>query len=163
MFEKFVETLNQTGKAVGEKTKQGTDVVKANIKISGEERAINDLFLEIGKTYYENNKDNPCCDTMKELFDKVSEKQATIESLKEQVRRIKGVNICQSCGAEVDADNDFCGKCGAKIVKPEPVSEDFAEEKSEEIIDHEETVEVTDEDGKPAINIEVADDDSKSE
>ena len=51
MFEKFVETLNQTGKVVGEKTKQGTDVVKANIKISSEERAVNELFFEIGKTY----------------------------------------------------------------------------------------------------------------
>lgn len=163
MFEKFVETLNQTGKVVGEKTKQGTDVVKANIKISSEERAVNELFFEIGKTYYENNKENPCCETMKELFDKVAEKQASIEALKEQVRRIKGVNICQNCGAEVDSENDFCGKCGAKIVKPEPVIEEASAENTEEVIDHEETVEVTDEDGKPAINIEVADDDSDKE
>ena len=65
MFEKFAETINNAGKAVGEKTKLGTDVVKANFKISSEERAINELYLEIGKTYYDNNLDNPCCDTMK--------------------------------------------------------------------------------------------------
>ena len=86
MFEKFAETINNAGKAVGEKTKLGTDVVKANFKISSEERAINELYLEIGKTYYDNNLDNPCCETMKELFDKVSEKKASIEALKEHVR-----------------------------------------------------------------------------
>ena len=46
MFEKFAETINNAGKAVGEKTKLGTDVVKANFKISSEERAINELYLE---------------------------------------------------------------------------------------------------------------------
>ena len=73
------------------------------------------------------------------------------------------MNICQNCGAEVDSENDFCGKCGAKIVKPEPVIEEASAENTEEVIDHEETVEVIDEDGKPAINIEVADDDSDKE
>lgn len=151
MFEKFVETLNNTGKAVGEKTKQGSDIVKANLKISGEERALNDLFLEIGKTYYENNKDNPCCDTMAELFEKVAEKNESIAALKNQVRIIKGVAICDNCGAEVALENDFCGKCGSKIIKPEPVPE-----VTEEVIDHEETIEAADDEGNPSINIEVA-------
>ena len=128
MFEKFAETINNAGKAVGEKTKLGTDVVKANFKISSEERALNELYLEIGKTYYDNNLDNPCCETMKELFDKVSEKKASIEALKEHVRKIKGVLLCQNCGAEVDSENDYCGKCGAHLEKPEPPVEETADD-----------------------------------
>lgn len=123
MFEKFVETLNNTGKTVSEKTKQGSDIVKANIKISSEERALNDVYLEIGKTYYENNAENPCCDTMKELFDMVVEKKASIAALKQQIRTIKGVSVCDACGAENPVENEFCGKCGAKIEKPAPVEE----------------------------------------
>ena len=150
MFEKFAETINNAGKAVGEKTKLGTDVVKANFKISSE-------------TYYDNNLDNPCCDTMKELFDKVSEKKASIEALKEHVRKIKGVLLCQNCGAEVDAENDYCGKCGTKIEKPEPVEEAPAEE-TEEVIDHEDTVEA-DAAGEeaPEIKVEVDPEDKPEE
>ena len=157
MFEKIVETLSNTGKTVGEKTKQGTDIVKANVKISTEEKALNDLYCEIGKRYYENNSENPCCDEMKELFDKVSEKVNEIANLKNQVRQLKGVVMCEKCGAEVGLENDFCGKCGAKLVKPEPVIEEIP---ADEVIDHEDTVEVTDEEGKPEINIEVAEDES---
>lgn len=161
MFEKIVETISSTGKVVGEKTKQGTDIVKSNLKITAEERELNDIFLEIGKLYYKNHSENPCCDQMKELFDKVSEKTALIEDLKNKVRSIKGVVVCTSCGAEVGDDNSFCGKCGAKIEKPEPV-EEKPEIDAETVIDHEDTVEVVDEKGEPAINIEVAEDENSA-
>lgn len=161
MFEKFVETLNHTGKAVSEKTKQGTDIVKANLKITTEERELNDLFLEIGKLYYKNNSENPCCDQMKELFEKVSEKEAAVEELKSKVRALKGVTVCQNCGAEVDEENAFCGKCGAKIERPEPVEEpEEAKEISDSVVDHEDNVEVVDENGEPSIKIEIAKDES---
>ncbi|MDY3791129.1 MAG: zinc ribbon domain-containing protein [Oscillospiraceae bacterium] len=164
MFEKFVETLNNTGKAVSEKTKQGTDIVKANLKITTEERELNDLFLEIGKMYYENNRENPCCDHMKELFDKVAEKEAAVEELKSKVRALKGVVICQNCGAEVGDDNAFCGKCGAKIERPEPVEAvEEAKEISDTVVDHEDNVEVVDENGEPSIKIELAKDENNDE
>ena len=100
---------------------------------------------------------------MKELFDKVSEKKASIEALKEHVRKIKGVLLCQNCGAEVDAENDYCGKCGTKIEKPEPVEEAPAEE-TEEVIDHEDTVEA-DAAGEeaPEIKVEVDPEDKSEE
>lgn len=147
-FEKLKKTFTDAGKTVSEKTKQGSDIVKANLKISSEERELTDLYCEIGKTYYEKNSENPCCDTMKELCEKVAEKTALIESLKQQVRSIKGVAVCGNCGAEVPLENDFCGKCGTKIEKPEPAVEEEAP--AEEIIDHE-----TDEEEEPTINIEV--------
>ncbi|MBP0955944.1 MAG: zinc ribbon domain-containing protein [Oscillospiraceae bacterium] len=164
MFEKFVETLNNTGKAVTEKTKQGTDIVKANLKITTEERELNDLFLEIGKMYYKNNRENPCCDQMKELFEKVSEKEAAVEDLKNKVRALKGVVICQNCGAEVGDDNTFCGKCDAKIERPEPVEAvEETKEISDTVVDHEDTVEVVDENGEPSIKIELAKDENTEE
>lgn len=155
MFEKIVETINNTSKTVGEKTKQGSDIVKANLKISSEERALTDLYTEIGKLYFENNKDNPCCETMAELFEKVCEKNTSIETLKHQIRVIKGVVVCENCGAEIGLENDYCGKCGAKLVKPEPVEEPEAEAE-EENVDHEDTVDVD-------IKIEVAEDESANE
>ncbi|MGN0642297.1 MAG: zinc-ribbon domain-containing protein [Huintestinicola sp.] len=133
MFEKFVETISNTGKAVGEKAKIGTDIAKISIKVSNEERALCDLYRTVGEKYYANNKENPCCDEMKALFDQVTAKLEEIETLKADIRRMKGVSVCQNCGAEVDVDNDFCGKCGAKVEKPVPaVVEEPAEEAAAE-------------------------------
>lgn len=162
MFEKITAAINSTGKAVSEKTKQGTDIVKTNLKITNEERELNDLYLEIGKLYYKNNSDSPCCDKMKELFDKVAEKEAAVEELKNKVRAIKGVVICPTCGAEVADENTFCGKCGTKIERPEPVETvSEAKEIEDTIVDHEDNVEAVDENGEPSINIEVAEDETK--
>lgn len=146
MFEKFVETINNTGKAVGEKTRQGSDIVKANIKIASEERTLTDIYTEMGKLYYEKHKDDPCCETMTELCAKAGEKLESIEELKKQVRTLKGVNICANCGAEVALDNDFCGKCGAKVEKPAPAAEPAKEcsEATGDVIDHEDNVEASD-------------------
>lgn len=134
MFEKFVETLNNTSKAVTEKTKQSTEIVKTNLKINTEEKELEALYCEIGKLFYDKSKDDPCCDTMKELFDKVTEKKKALEAYHSQVRILKGINICQSCGVEISADCDFCGKCGAKITKPEPIEENTDEAAEEPII-----------------------------
>ena len=124
MFEKIVESISNTGKVVGEKAKLGTDIAKLNIKISTEERALTEIYQTVGETYYKNNKENPCCDEMKKLFESVDEKLASIEALKDQLHQMKGVIVCSNCGAEVDAENDYCGKCGTKLEKPAPVVEE---------------------------------------
>ncbi|MGN0666276.1 MAG: zinc ribbon domain-containing protein [Huintestinicola sp.] len=124
MFEKIVESISNTGKAVGEKAKIGTDIAKLNIKISTEERALTEIYQTVGETYYKNNKDNPCCDEMKKLFESVEEKLAAIDELKTLLHQTKGVVICPNCSAEIDAENDFCGKCGTKLEKPAPVVEE---------------------------------------
>lgn len=145
MFEKLVETINNTGKAVGEKTRQGSDIVKANVKIASEERALTDIYTEIGKLYYDNHKENPCCETMAELCSRASEKLGSLESLKSQVRALKGVNVCENCGAEVPLGNEFCGKCGAKIDRPQPAqTEKQSSQEPGEVIDHEDNVAASD-------------------
>ena len=155
MFEKFVETINNTGKAVGEKTRQGSDIVKTKFKITSEESALTDIYTEIGKLYYKNHKDNPCCEEMAELCSKASEKITALEGLRAQVRALKGVNICDNCGAEVPLENEFCGKCGAKIERPAPEPEKTA---AEDVIDHEDTVEEA-----PDITIKVDPEDGGNE
>ncbi|MCM1577409.1 MAG: zinc-ribbon domain-containing protein [Ruminococcus sp.] len=145
MFEKIAETLSSTGKAVTEKTKQGSDIVKANIKIANEERALTDIYTEMGKLYYDNHKDDPCCEAMSALCSRASEKIASVEALKAQVMALKGVNVCPNCGAEIPQENEFCGKCGAKIERPAP-----EKAANEEPVGHEDTVENT-----PDIEIKV--------
>ncbi len=133
-FDKVSEAITATGKTVGDKTKQGTDIVKLSYKLSTEQKNLTDIFTEIGKAYYEENKDAPQSEALVQLVAEATVKNAEIEGIKEQIRQIKGVTVCPNCGADVPLEYDFCGKCGTKIEKPEPVVEETAEEETEDEI-----------------------------
>lgn len=53
-----------------------------------------------------------------------------LRECRESIHQMKGVAICPSCGASVDADAAFCSACGQKMPekpKPEPVKEEDVE------------------------------------
>ena len=132
MFENFVETLTNTGK-------NGGEFVKLNYKVLSAQKALDDLYNQIGRLFVEENGATCTEGEIGELTQQAAAKAVEIETLKAQLRLIRGVVVCENCGAEVDAENDYCGKCGAKLVKPEPPAEEPAEE---EAVDDEATVEV---------------------
>ena len=129
-FEKFAETISNTGK-------NGIDFGKLSYKAVAEQKALHDLYTQIGKAFVDQNKDIVIDGELGELKAQAVAKAQEIETLKAQIRMIRGVVVCENCGAEVDAENDYCGKCGTKLVKPEPPAEE-----TDEITDDEESIEV---------------------
>lgn len=119
MFENISKKITETGKAVGDKTKQVAEAAKLSYKVNEEYRAAEELYTALGKAYFEaegENAEGPFYDKCKEIADKLK----AAECLKAELNAIKGVVVCDACGAEVPYEYDFCGKCGAKITKPEP-------------------------------------------
>ena len=45
-----------------------------------------------------------------------------IEDFKQQIQHIKGVKVCNNCGAEIPENSMFCIGCGAKIVMQSEVN-----------------------------------------
>ena len=125
MFEEWGKKLSETGKAVGDKTKQVSELAKLNYKIVAEEKAVEELYSVLGKMIYEVEKGNSEFAFYGQC-EEISAKLDAIAELKAQVSALKGVCKCQNCGAEVDIANDYCGKCGTKLVKPEPKQEEPA-------------------------------------
>lgn len=123
IFEKVGRTLSDTGRAVSEKTKQVGDVVRLNAKIISEERSISDNYVKIGKTYYDNFSDNPSPD-FEEAVNAITASIDAIKDMKTQILAIRGMVKCAECGANASSEDSFCGKCGAKLEKPEPKEED---------------------------------------
>ena len=79
-------------------------------------------------------KDNPDED-IAEAVNSVTASLETIAEMKEQILALKGLVKC-SCGANCPIEDIFCGKCGAKLEKPEPVvEEEVVEEAAEENAD----------------------------
>ena len=119
--------LNNLGQKISDvsqttikKTKDLADTAKLNLNISEEERKIDTAYEQIGKWYVEKHREDAEED-VKTWLDAIAVSEARI---------MKGVAICPSCGASVDADAAFCSACGQKMPekpKPEPVKEEDVE------------------------------------
>ncbi|MCM1329918.1 MAG: hypothetical protein NC253_10815 [Ruminococcus sp.] len=142
IFKKIGDTLTETGKSVGEKTKQVSSVAKFNAKIIASEHSVSDNYTILGKFYYDNFKDSPA-EEVAETVNSITASLETIADMKSQILAIKGMVKCQSCGGECPFEDNFCGKCGAKLEKPEPPEE---EPPVDEVPADEEVLEVAAED-----------------
>ena len=122
MFENLNEKITKTGKAVEGKTKKIAESAKLSYKVSEEKRALEQLFTALGKACYKaesENSESVYADSCAEINEKITK----IEEMKAQIRAVKGLVVCDNCGAEVSIENDYCGKCGSKLNKPAPVEE----------------------------------------
>lgn len=129
-FNKVGETITNKGKDVARKAKDIAEINNLNAQIAVQEEIIQNVYSEIGRKFYEDNKDKvnmpyqEQCQQIKDAF-------AEIETLKTTIQTLKGIQVCPKCGAEVKDEAVFCSMCGEKInVDPEVVVE---EEKEEEI------------------------------
>ncbi len=129
VINKLVETLTDTGKGVMQKAKDVAEVSKIHNQISVEESRINAAYLSIGKRFYEENA-GEVMEAYIQDFSVITESKAKIQSLKEQLKQLKGMYKCPQCGAEVPANSAFCSSCGAKLIVEEP--------KEENVVDSEE-------------------------
>lgn len=110
--------ITQTGQDVVQKTKDTAEVIKYNSMISDEERRINELYTQIGKTYVDLHADSfevP----FTEMINGIKDAQEKISEYREHIIQVKGVFACPNCGEELPLNVAFCSACGTKIEKQE--------------------------------------------
>lgn len=117
-FNELGKKFTQAGQEVTQQAKIFAETTKINSHISDEEKQINNLFIQIGKNYFEMNKNN-ASDVYADIMVSITDAQARIEQYKEQIRKIKGISNCPNCGAEVANGSMFCNSCGAKMTVAE--------------------------------------------
>lgn len=113
-LDQFSKKVSQVGQGAAQSAKNFAAVTKLNSMISEEEKKVNNLFYQIGKTYFETNSQNPA-ENLAGYVSAVTEALQTIETYKEQIKETKGITNCPNCGAEVSYSSSFCNSCGAKI------------------------------------------------
>ncbi len=128
-FDKLGENIANTGKSVAKKADELAKVASLNGQISSQESAVDAVYKEIGKMIYD-NKDNWAGLDLAEALGKIETAKAEIDRLKNEIRLVKGVQICEQCGEEIAAGVAFCPKCGNKMPEPEVVEEEVAEEEA---------------------------------
>lgn len=113
------ETITETGRTIGDKTKQVGNVARLNARIISSEHSVSDNYTVLGKYYYDTHKDDPD-ESVAETVNAITASLESIADMKKQILAIKGLVKCVDCGADCPMEDSFCGKCGAKLEKPEP-------------------------------------------
>ncbi len=136
-FDKLSDIVSTTGKELNKKAKDLVSTSKLESQISLEEEKIHNIYVQIGTEYYEQYKEDPV-NPFARLCEQITASRETIEELKKEVERLKGLQRCPSCGASVSIEAAFCPSCGTKMpeAKKESAPEDMKDdvkEKAEEL------------------------------
>jgi predicted RNA-binding Zn-ribbon protein involved in translation (DUF1610 family) len=127
-FEKVGETISSKTIMVANKAKDIAEVTSLNSQISTCESVIQKNYEILGKAYYELNKNNQE-DEYATQCTAIGDALKGIQSLTEQIQKIKGIKICTGCGGEIPGSNIYCPKCGKKVEVPTQKEETVATEK----------------------------------
>lgn len=122
----MMQLLKKTGKLAKE--------AKLRMKINENKSDINDLYKEIGRKVYEKHVREENIEIKTELEEectKIDVLSAEIETCLKSILELKDRKTCEQCHTEIDINNDFCPKCGAKqpgaeVLNAEVVKEDLA-------------------------------------
>lgn len=114
--------LGNLGKKVGEaaqaaakKSGELVEVTKLNVNINSEEDKIQKLYSRIGKAIYERYGASDAADEgIREFCEDIRVHEQNIKALRDKIAEVKGTKQCVGCGAEMERDQVFCSKCGAK-------------------------------------------------
>ena len=129
----FWDNLGKKASEAADKVAQQAKVLSETAKLNGavaeEERKINATYSEIGKLYVSLHKDD-CEEAFVAKLAEIAESEAKIADYKEQIKVVKGVQVCEKCKAEMPRGTAFCSACGAPMPKVEEVVVE-----NEEIVD----------------------------
>lgn len=120
-FEDLGKKVSQTSQDAIKKTKIMAETTKISTQISAEKRIVADNYSKIGEKYYELFCDTPDQNLIP-FIETIKEAKQKIDDYEEQILKLKGIESCPNCGAEIKDDGLFCTACGTKL--PEPVAEE---------------------------------------
>lgn len=104
-----------TGKAV-QQARDLTELAKLQGQIFEAEKSANDCYNQLGRLYAAKHPED-YEEGFGDLIAAAAKAEDRIRSLRKEVRDVKGLTVCDKCGAEVSKDDTFCSACGAEIPK----------------------------------------------
>lgn len=117
--EKAEVVAKKTGEVadiVVKKTEQTVEVQKIKSQIHVMQRNNDRDFRDIGKMVYDKFKNGEGAEAEYiELCDAIAEREVAIAKAKEEMAKVKGLDVCVECEAHIEPDATFCPKCGAKV------------------------------------------------
>lgn len=118
-FENLGKKVGEAAQAAAKKSGELVEVTKLNVNINSEEDKVQKLYSQIGKVIYEKYAASGAADEgIQELCESIKAHEQTIKSLRDKIAEVKGTKSCVGCGTEMEREQIFCSKCGAKNELP---------------------------------------------
>ncbi len=139
-FGQLGKKINDAGDSVRQKTQRLAEINSLNKLVDSNEAALQNMYKEIGRAYYEAHKDD-AFDVYADKCRVITEAYHNIAQLQDQIRMKKGIvkkesephdagqpaddgraqaskgegKVCAQCGTQVPSDCSFCPVCGQRI------------------------------------------------
>lgn len=113
-FDEIGKKISYTGQEAVKQTRIMANVAKYNGNISALERRMQEIFLQLGRQYFQDHQNELNAEYATQVSE-VNKCLKEIEELRDKIQQEKGVTICSQCGAEVSNNSAFCSSCGAKV------------------------------------------------
>ena len=105
-FDDLGKKISSTSQNVKNKAKGFVDITGLKSQISDEEKKINKYYSNLGKLYYDTQKDNPVPE-LAELVSMLNASFARIDELRETITNIENTKTCPNCGTPIDDEMVF--------------------------------------------------------
>ncbi len=102
------------GQSVVQPAAEPSEAEKLNGQISVLEKKLDELFLALGRTCFEQQRDDEASQN-REAIRGIAGVYEEIQAAKERIRQIENAEKCPRCGAILASDALFCSNCGQKI------------------------------------------------
>ena len=113
------DAINKTKEVFDVACKKSDEVVttqKQKFSIASLESKREKDFADLGRIYFELAKNSTdLTDEARNLVDAISEKNAEIARLNQDIQNTKNKRICPNCNANIDVNSVYCNNCGAKL------------------------------------------------
>ncbi|MBR0172190.1 MAG: zinc ribbon domain-containing protein [Lachnospiraceae bacterium] len=106
--------IQNAGKTTVQKTKELTDIAKLNSAIADEERTQKNLFLQLGREYFNNHAED-AEEALSRTVQDIADSRARVRNLQHEINDIRGIRVCEDCGAEVRLGAVYCTACGVRL------------------------------------------------
>lgn len=126
--------IQKSGQKTVQKAKESSEVSKINSLIRAEEKAQEELFVQIGRQYFDlmgRGVPENIPDSFSALFAAVVQSTEKIAGYQDDISKIQNIRRCPQCGRTWGPDASFCADCGAEL--PQVKKDDKAQADTAEI------------------------------
>lgn len=112
-FDGLGDALTKTAREIGERAEQMYEVQKIRSRISGEERMVDKILIDVGNLVYKRFENGEETDPeITVLCEEIRQHMGMIQAFKNQAADRKGQKVCRSCGKAIDKEVSYCPYCG---------------------------------------------------
>lgn len=120
IIDKLSSGVTEAGNTISQKAKGISEQTKLSGEISKNKARRDESIRKLGEVYYQARKKNEEPDA-EELLREIEQVDGILEKLTESLNQLKGIVVCENCGAEIEKGNAFCPSCGTPVREPQKI------------------------------------------